>query len=648
MIQHPVADLGIDTIATGLAISTQCVDVDGAMAARIEIDVIIAPRILGQTLQIAALAPIGRRRIAGGLAHQRLQALIGARIAEVIQPVHIERILNRADVLARLGLAGIVRRAEKLGNGNSGKNTEDDHHHQNLDQGKAALSGHGPCSWVLYAATRQRWGLLYPDGRADPGWVSAICMFAGDVSSLPARAESKAIMNPKTDNDHWRGRDLRHVWHPCTQMKDHEWLEMIPIRRAEGVWLEDYNGQRYLDAISSWWVNLFGHGHPAIADAVSQQMHDLEHVMLAGFSHAPAIELAERLCAIAPGPMQRVFYGENGSSAIEIALKMSFHYWHNQGQKRSRFIALGNSYHGETLGALAVGDVALYKATYGPLLLEPIVAPSPDAWLAEPGETAAEFAARRLKDLEALLEQHHTEVSALIFEPLVQCAGGMRMYHPDYLRGAEKLCRHYNVHMIADEIATGFGRTGTMFACEQAGIEPDFVCLSKGLTGGSLPLSAVLTTEQVYQAFYHDYDSLRGFLHSHSYTGNPVCCRAALAVLDLFEQGDVIADNRRLATRILEQTKARLADHPHVGEIRQNGMITAIEMVPDRNSREPYPWQQRRGIRVYRHGLANSMLLRPLGNVVYFMPPYVITPEQIDDMVRVAAEGIDVATRSKD
>ncbi|NGX15976.1 adenosylmethionine--8-amino-7-oxononanoate transaminase [Wenzhouxiangella sp. XN24] len=440
-------------------------------------------------------------------------------------------------------------------------------------------------------------------------------------------------------------RDLDCVWHPCTQMKDHEWLPMVPIRRGAGAWLEDFNGRRYLDAISSWWVNLFGHANPVIGNAVRRQLETLEHVMLAGFTHEPVVELSERLVAATPAGLDRVFYADNGSSAVEVALKMSFHYWLNQGEPgRQRFVALENSYHGETLGALAVGDVGLYKDTYRPLLMECLLAPSPDAYLREAGESPADFARRRAAELEALLERHAGEVCAVIVEPLVQCAGHMRMYDPAYLVELRAICDRHRVHLIADEIAVGFGRTGTMFACEQAGISPDFMCLSKGLTGGFLPLSAVLTSEDVYAAFYDDYTTLRAFLHSHSYTGNPLACAAALATLDLFAASDVLEKNRARAAA-LRAGVAALEDHPHVAEIRQAGMILAMEMVRDARTREPYPWQERRGLKVYQHALEKGVLLRPLAHVVYFMPPYVIDEEEIALLTRTAIEGIDVATR---
>lgn len=448
-------------------------------------------------------------------------------------------------------------------------------------------------------------------------------------------------------NHDWARRDLSVVWHPCTQMKDHEQLPLIPIRRGEGVWLEDFEGKRYLDAISSWWVNLFGHANPRINNAVKAQLDELEHVILAGFTHEPVVRLSERLIELTPPGLNHCFYADNGSAAIEVALKMSFHYWQNVGQKnKTRFINLAGSYHGETLGALAVGDVALFKETYHPLLLTPITVPSPDCYQREAGESCADYSARAFAHMEQALAQHAHEVCAVIVEPLVQCAGGMRMYDPIYLKLLREACDRHGVHLIADEIAVGFGRTGTLFACEQSAITPDFMCLSKGLTGGYLPMSVVLTHDTVYQAFYDDYARLSAFLHSHSYTGNPLACSAALATLDIFAADNIIERNRALAAEMGRAT-AHLRDHPHVAEVRQMGMILAVEMVKDKASRTPYPWQERRGVRLYQHALSRGALLRPLGNVSYLMPPYVITPEQIQFLAQVMTESIDIAVSDR-
>jgi len=440
-------------------------------------------------------------------------------------------------------------------------------------------------------------------------------------------------------------RDLAHVWHPCTQMKDHEReLPLIPIRRGEGAWLEDFDGRRYLDAVSSWWVNLFGHANPRINAAIRTQLERLEQVILAGFTHEPVIALSEALAALAPPGLTRCFYADNGSCAVEVAVKMSFHYWRNQGASaKRRFITLSNSYHGETLGALAVGNVDLYKEIYRPLLMDVITVPAPDCFERAPGESWAEHSRRRFADMERALERHAGETCAVIVEPLVQCAAGMRMYDPVYLTLLRAACDRHRVHLIADEIAVGFGRTGTLFACEQAGIRPDFMCLSKGLTAGYLPLSVVMTTDEVYAAFYDEYVRLNAFLHSHSFTGNPLACTAALASLDIFREDHTLERNRALAARMSERVR-ELAEHPHVAEVRQRGMIAAIELTADKGSRTPYPWQQRRGLTVYRHALTRGVLLRPIGAVVYFMPPYVITPAEIDLMVEVAREGIERAT----
>jgi adenosylmethionine-8-amino-7-oxononanoate aminotransferase len=439
-------------------------------------------------------------------------------------------------------------------------------------------------------------------------------------------------------------RDLRVLWHPCSQMKDHEWLPLVPIRRGDGVWLEDFEGNRYLDAVSSWWVNLFGHANPRINEALRDQLDQLEHVILAGFSHEPAVELAERLVAATPAGLDRCFYADNGSAAVEVALKMSYHYWLNSGKgQKHKFITLSNSYHGETLGALAVGDVALYKDTYKPLLMETITVPSPDCWQRAPEDDWEAHSRAMFTHMEKALAEHAHEVAAVIVEPLVQCAAGMRMYHPVYLSLLREACDRHGVHLIADEIAVGFGRTGTLFACEQANITPDFMCLSKGLTGGYLPLAAVMTTERIYQAFYDDYQKQTAFLHSHSYTGNPLACRAALATLDLFRTLPVLERNRDLASKMRQSVQA-IEDHPNVGEIRQTGMILAIELVQEQ-PRTSFDWRERRGLRVYQHALTRGALLRPLGNVVYFMPPYTISEEEIALLGEIACEGIELAVR---
>ncbi len=410
------------------------------------------------------------------------------------------------------------------------------------------------------------------------------------------------------------------VWHPCTQMKQHETLPLVPIARGDGVWLYDFDGRRCLDAISSWWVNLFGHCNPRINAALTSQLEQLEHVMLAGFTHEPVVELSERLSALTGGRLGHCFYASDGASAIEIALKMSFHFWRNSGRaQKTRFISLANGYHGETLGALAVTDVALFKDTYAPLLRQSAQVPSPDWRLAQQGESPRAYAGRCAQALERHLEQHHAETAAFIVEPLVQGATGMAMYDPEYLRRARALCDRCQVHLIADEIMTGCGRSGTFFAHAQAGITPDFLCLSKGITGGYLPLSVALTTDPVYAAFYDD-SVARGFLHSHSYTGNALACRAALATLDIFRQDDVLEANKARAA-YLNRAARSIAEHPRVRNFRNTGMIWAFDV--DTND----PAFARK---FYQAALARELLLRPIGNTIYFMPPYVIADDEID------------------
>ena len=419
-------------------------------------------------------------------------------------------------------------------------------------------------------------------------------------------------------NEQYLRRSLNAVWHPCTQMKAHEQLPLIPIQRGEGAWLYDFEGRRYLDGVSSWWVNLFGHANPRINAAIKNQLDTLEHVILAGFTHEAVIELSERLSAKTNHQLGHCFYASDGASAIEIALKMSFHYWRNVDKPEKReFISLANSYHGETIGALSVTDVALFKDAYGPLLRVSATVPSPDARLAVAGESSFQYAQRCAAALEDHLERHHQKIAAFIVEPLIQCATGMAMYDAEYLRLARAICDRYNVHLIADEIAVGFGRTGTFFACEQASITPDFLCLSKGLSGGYLPLSVVMTRDKIYQAFYDD-DVTRGFLHSHSYTGNALACRAALATLDIFEQDDVIETNRLRAEKITALA-APIAAHAKVKHFRSRGMIWAFDVATS---------DPQFARKFFVAGLARELLLRPIGNTVYFVPPYIIDVEQ--------------------
>ncbi|ACZ12443.1 adenosylmethionine--8-amino-7-oxononanoate transaminase [Sulfurospirillum deleyianum] len=419
--------------------------------------------------------------------------------------------------------------------------------------------------------------------------------------------------------------DLKYIWHPCTQMKDHETLPLVPIKKGEGVYLYDFEDNAYIDGVSSWWVNLFGHCHPYINQKVKEQIDTLEHVIFAGFTHEPIIQLSQRLCALAPKGLQKCFYADNGSSAIEVALKMSFQYHKNRGEKRPFFVSLSNSYHGETIGALAIGDVKLYKEIFEDILLQTLQAPVPK----DQSEEAAREAAL---GLEKVFQAYEGKVAAFIIEPLVQCAGGMHMYHPLYITLARKLCDSYDIHLIADEIAVGFGRTGKMFACEYAGVSPDFMTLSKGLTGGYLPLSVVLTTQKVYEAFYGDYVEFKAFLHSHSYTGNPLACSAANATLDIFEQESILEKNEEKIAFIAEQLE-RFKALPNVQTIRQTGMIAAVEL-------KEYPIDFRVNLKIFEYAMKKGVILRPLGNIVYFMPPYVITCKEIERMMDVAYEAI--------
>ena len=421
-------------------------------------------------------------------------------------------------------------------------------------------------------------------------------------------------------------RSLDAVWHPCTQMKHHESLPLIAITKGKGAWLFDENGNALLDCISSWWTNLFGHSNPRINQAISNQLEKIEHVMLAGFTHRPVVELSERLSALTQGHLGHVFYASDGASAVEIALKMSHHFWslNNKPQKK-KFVCMENSYHGETLGALAVTDVAIFREAYGALLQDVFTVTSPDTRKAQPGESAEDIARYAAKKLEELLQAEHHNIAAIIIEPLVQCAGQMAMYSPEYLRLVRSLCDRFNIHLIADEIAVGCGRSGKFFACEHAGIWPDFLTLSKGISGGYLPLSLSMTTDRIYRAFYGD-QMQQGFLHSHSYTGNPLACSAALACLDIFEADSVLEKNLERSKDLAKAFAWAKADI-RIKHWRQQGMILAFD-IKSESLKSPSTFSRD----MFSAGMNEKVLIRPIGNTIYVMPPYILSPEETTQM----------------
>jgi adenosylmethionine---8-amino-7-oxononanoate aminotransferase len=409
-------------------------------------------------------------------------------------------------------------------------------------------------------------------------------------------------------------------------MKHHEHMPLVTIARGKGAWLYDDQGKPILDCISSWWTNLFGHSNPFINQRIQDQLEKIEHVMLAGFTHQPVVELSERLSALTQHRLGHAFYASDGASAVEIALKMSHHYWQLSGKpEKSRFVCLQNSYHGETLGALAVTDVPLFRTAYGSLLSDVFTVMSPDSRQAQDGESATEVALRAAHEIEKLLQREHHHIAALILEPLVQCAGQMAMHSPIYLQRARALCDQYGIHLIADEIAVGCGRTGRFFACEHAGIWPDFITLSKGISGGYLPLSLCLTTDAIYQAFYSD-DTARGFLHSHSYTGNPLACAAALACLDLFASENVLDRNLQRAHDLASAFAWTKSDN-RIEHLRQQGMILAFDVKghvldkPSTFARE-----------IFASGIEEGVLVRPIGSTVYVMPPYILSADETMEM----------------
>jgi adenosylmethionine-8-amino-7-oxononanoate aminotransferase len=432
------------------------------------------------------------------------------------------------------------------------------------------------------------------------------------------------------------------VWHAFTQMAEYE---PLVIERAEGCTLFDVDGNAYLDGVSSLWCNIHGHRHPRLDAAVRAQLDRVAHVTLLGASNPPAIQLARRLVDLAPPGLAHVFYSDDGATAVEVALKMAFQYWRQRPDPRPEktcYLALGDAYHGDTLGSVSVGGVERFHAMFRPLLFETIRLPMPDSYRTPPGVAPEDLAAHHLEKLEQVLRAEHGRIAAMVVEPLVQAAAGMVMHPSGYLRGVRELTRRYDVLLIADEVAVGMGRTGRMFACEHEQVTPDLLCLAKGLTGGYLPLAATLATEEIWRAFLGEYAQSRTFFHGHTYGGNPLGAAVALATLDVFEDEQTLA---RLPAKIdrLAGHLRRIAALPQVGNVRQCGLIAGIELVRDRATKEPFPWEERRGMRVCDYARGEGVLLRPLGNVLVIMPPLAISPEQIDRIIAAVERGI-VAT----
>jgi lysine--8-amino-7-oxononanoate aminotransferase len=429
-----------------------------------------------------------------------------------------------------------------------------------------------------------------------------------------------------------------YLWHPFTQMKDYNNSDPLIIERGAGVMLYDVQGRAYYDGFSSVWLNVHGHNVPELNQAITEQLGRVAHSTLLGMANVPAIELAEKLAKIAPGGLNKVFYSDSGATGVEIAIKMAFQYWHNQGERRKKkFITMNQAYHGDTIGAVSVGAIPLYHDVFRPLLFPSYVIPYPYAYRHAGGEAGALEAT--LSAMRSLLEARADEIAALIVEPIVQGASGVIVMPPGCLRELAALCRQYDVLLIADEVATGFGRTGAMFACDLEDVSPDLMVIGKGLTGGYLPVAATLATDEVYAAFYADYEEQKTFFHGHSYTGNPLGCAVALASLKLFEERNIVEGVRAKAS-FVESKLAALKERPHVGDIRQQGLMIGIELVRDKASRAPYDWAERIGVQTSLRARELGMLTRPLGNVIVFIPPLVSDEAELHAMTDILAESI--------
>jgi len=433
--------------------------------------------------------------------------------------------------------------------------------------------------------------------------------------------------------DKWKKRDSKYIWHPYTQMKDCRLSPPILIERAKGIKLYDDKGNYYYDTISSWWCNVHGHNHPRIKNAIKRQLDSLEHVLFAGFTHKPAIELAEKIVSIAPRNLSKVFFSDNGSTAVEVALKMSFQYWKNIGiAKKNKFVSLDRGYHGDTVGAMSVSGVDLYNEIFSPLFFPSLKAPSPYCYRCPMDKDEKSCDIDCIKPLERLLEKKSREIAGIILEPLLLAAGGMIVYPKEYLARAARLAKRFNVHLIVDEVATGFGRTGRMFASDFADCRPDFMCLSKGITSGTLPLALTLTTDEIYKAFYADYRLKKTFYHGHTYTANPISCSAALASLEVFKEEKTL-DRLKKTIPLFRGLLKDFAGLPLVGDVRSIGLIGAIELVKEKKTKRGFDPKERIGLRVYKRGLKKNIILRPLDNIIYLFLPLCVKKDELRDIL---------------
>lgn len=441
-------------------------------------------------------------------------------------------------------------------------------------------------------------------------------------------------------------KDIKYVWHPDTQMKEYETEDPIIIERGEGIYVWDIEGNKYIDAIASWWVNTLGHSNPRLNKALCKQVEKIEHVLLAGFSHVPAIELAEELVRISANSLTKVFYSDNGSTATEIALKMAFQYCAQIGKpEKTKFVALEHSYHGDTLGAVAVGGVDIFYKVFKPLLFDIFQAKSPYCYRCPIGLNKEECNIDCINSVEEIFKAHDNEIAAMIVEPLVQGACGMRMYPAEYLKKLRALCDKYGILLIDDEVAMGFGRTGKMFAYEHAGIEPDIVCLAKGITAGYLPLAVTMTNDKIFNAFYDDYHTYKTFYHGHSFTGNPLAAAIALENLKIFKEEKII-ENLQPKIEFFHESLEKFKGLKHVGDVRYTGMIAALELVKDKETKEPFDSKDRIGKKVYKEALKLGAILRPLGDIIYFIPPYIINEEEIISLTEIAYKAIKTVTEA--